>query len=125
MAYKLARVLSRQAVAVLPSRVQVDGFTYFSDGSWAGQHRHTHALAVPWQCPSSAPVPPQGAPGGSGQRGTPRKRPSPLGARLLPPVLEPAAAGAAHFTALDHVGGAALRAHLCHPRAAALTRALS
>ena len=28
------------------------------------------------QCPSSAPVPPQGAPGGSGQLGTRRKRPA-------------------------------------------------
>ena len=31
---------------------------------------------LPWQCPSSAPVPPQGAPGGSGQLGTPRERPT-------------------------------------------------
>ena len=30
----------------------------------------------PWQCPSSPPVPPQGAPGGSGQLGTPRVRAS-------------------------------------------------
>ena len=30
----------------------------------------------PWQCPSSAPAPPQGAPGGSGWRGTPRAMPS-------------------------------------------------
>ena len=30
----------------------------------------------PWQCPSSAPVPPQGAPGGSGQLGAPGKRPA-------------------------------------------------
>ena len=29
-----------------------------------------------WQCPRSAPVPPQGAPGGSGRLGTPRVRPS-------------------------------------------------
>ena len=29
----------------------------------------------PWRCPSSAPVPPRGAPGGSGQLGTPRVRP--------------------------------------------------
>eukprot|EP00964_Phaeocystis_antarctica_P050645 scaffold29488_cov41-Phaeocystis_antarctica.AAC.2 len=29
----------------------------------------------PWQRPSSAPAPPQGAPGGSRQRGTPRARP--------------------------------------------------
>ena len=28
----------------------------------------------PWRCPSSAPVPPQGAPGGPGQLGTPSKR---------------------------------------------------
>ena len=32
--------------------------------------------APPWQCPSSAPVPPQGAPDGSGQLRTPRVRPS-------------------------------------------------
>ena len=31
---------------------------------------------APRQCPSSAPVPPQGAPGGSGQLGTPGKRPA-------------------------------------------------
>ena len=30
---------------------------------------------LPWQRPSAAPVPPQGAPGGSRQLGTPRKRP--------------------------------------------------
>ena len=30
---------------------------------------------APWQCPSSAPVPPRSAPGGSGRFGTPRKRP--------------------------------------------------
>jgi hypothetical protein len=105
MAYKLARVLSRQAVAVLPSRVQVDGFTYFSDGSWAEPHRHTHALAVPWQCPSSAPVPPQGAPGGSGRLETPRREAGPLGAPPLPQVPERAASKAAGFTAVDHSGG--------------------
>ena len=33
-------------------------------------------LRLPWQRPSSAPAPPQGAPGGSGQLGTPRKRPT-------------------------------------------------
>ena len=58
----------------------------------------------PWQCPSSAPAPPQGAPGGSGQPGTPSKMPRPLGAQPLPRVLEPAASKAADFTAFDHVG---------------------
>ena len=31
--------------------------------------------ATAWQCPSSPPAPPQGAPGGSGQLGASRKRP--------------------------------------------------
>ena len=35
--------------------------------------------APPWQGPSSAPAPPQGAPGGSGQLGTPRGRGRPTG----------------------------------------------
>eukprot|EP00964_Phaeocystis_antarctica_P103123 scaffold68417_cov45-Phaeocystis_antarctica.AAC.1 len=32
------------------------------------------AEVTPWQCPSSAPVPAQGTPGGSGQLGTPRAK---------------------------------------------------
>jgi hypothetical protein len=32
----------------------------------------------PWQCPSSAPAPPQGTPGGSGQPGTSREDAGPL-----------------------------------------------
>ena len=32
--------------------------------------------AAPWQCPSSAPAPSQGTPGGSGQPGTPGKTPA-------------------------------------------------
>ena len=38
-------------------------------------HRSTIKVP-PWQRASSAPVPPQGAPGGSGQLGTPMKRPA-------------------------------------------------
>ena len=33
---------------------------------------------APWQCPSLAPVPLQGVPGGFGQLGTPRKKPAHL-----------------------------------------------
>ena len=40
----------------------------FCDTAWS--------KCPPWQCPSSAPVPPQGAPGGSGQLGAPGKRPA-------------------------------------------------
>ena len=48
-----------------------------------------------WQCPSSAPAPPKGAPGGPGQLGTPRARPSPraprhrLGGSSEPPPKSP------------------------------------
>ena len=38
----------------------------------------------PWQCPSSAPAPPQGAPGGSGRLETPRARGRPTGRPALP-----------------------------------------
>ena len=48
-------------------------------------------LSPPWQCLSSPPVPPQRAPGGSGQLGTPRVRPRPLGAQPSPRGLERAA----------------------------------
>ena len=41
------------------------GITYFSV-----------VKVLPWQSPSSAPAPPQGAPGGSGQLSTPESRPS-------------------------------------------------
>ena len=36
---------------------------------------HQHSQSAPGQRPGQAPVPPQGACGGSGRRGTPRKRP--------------------------------------------------
>ena len=39
------------------------------DGS---KWRSMATVPLPWQRPSSAPVPPQGAPGGSGRLGTPR-----------------------------------------------------
>ena len=38
--------------------------------------RLSTVMVPPWQCSSSPPAPPQGAPGGSGRLGTPRKRPS-------------------------------------------------
>eukprot|EP00964_Phaeocystis_antarctica_P041450 scaffold23688_cov51-Phaeocystis_antarctica.AAC.4 len=58
----------------------------------------------PWQCPSSAPVPPQGAPGGSGQLSTSRERAThSLGAQPPPRVLELAASKAADFTAFNHI----------------------
>ena len=57
-----------------------------------------------WQHPSSAPVPPQGKPGGSGRPETHRRGTGPLGAQPLPQVLERAASKAADFTAFDHAG---------------------
>ena len=55
---------------------------------------------------SSAPAPPQGAPGGSGQLGSSQEEAGPLGAQPLPRVLELAASEATDFTvpACDHAG---------------------
>ena len=59
------------------------------------------------QRPSSAPAPPQGTPGGSGQLGTPRKS---------WPTERPAAASrASDFTAFDHPGTAASSTRLAVP----------
>ena len=60
--------------------------------------------APPWQRLSSALAPPQGAPGGSGQLGTPRKRPAHCGAQLPRRELERATFKVANFTAFDHLG---------------------
>ena len=63
-------------------------------------HAQHGQSAPPWRCPSSAPVPPQGAPGGSGRRPLSGGDAGPLGAQPLPRVLERAASKAAHFPAL-------------------------
>ena len=51
-------------------------------------------ILPPWQCPRSAPAPPQGTPGSSGWLGAPRGEAGPLGAQPLPRVLELAASTA-------------------------------
>ena len=64
------------------------------------QHAQSATLH-PWQCPSLAPAPPQGAPGSPVQLVTPRVRPQPLGSHPPPQLLELAASKVAHFTAFD------------------------
>ena len=59
---------------------------------------------APWQCPRSAPAPPQGAPGSSGWLGGPSAETDPLGAQPLPRVFELAASTAAHSPAFDPSG---------------------
>ena len=67
-----------------------------SCASMACQHGQSASLAV---LPSSAPVPPQSAPCGSGQLGIPRKRPGRCGRpATVPRVLELAASKAADCT---------------------------
>ena len=51
-------------------------------------------------------MPPQGAPGGSGELGTPGVRPRSLGAQPSPRGLRRAASKVADFTAFDPPGGA-------------------
>ena len=46
------------------------------------------AKVPPTQCPSSAPAPPQGAPGGSGRLGDPSGEPGPLSAQSGPRLLK-------------------------------------
>ena len=62
----------------------------------AAQHGHV----APWQCPASAPAPPQGALGGSGQLGAPS-------------ASEPTAT--ADPTTFDHPGGGESRAARSRP----------
>ena len=68
--------------------------------------------ALPWQSPSSAPAPPQGAPGLAAPGGSalPGGEASllgtPLGTQPLPRVLELAASKVADCTALRHAGAA-------------------
>ena len=58
-------------------------YTIHSLGNAAHRHAETHPpLPLPWDRPSSAPVPPQGAPGGSGRLETPQgERPGHWAAR--------------------------------------------
>merc|ERR1740139_356321 len=60
-------------------------------------------LKVPhsWQCPSPPPVPPQGAPGGSGAARCSQGEAQPLGPRPRPRGLERAACKGAASTAFD------------------------
>ena len=69
---KVAPALAAGCTAVLkPSEVAPLSSLLFAEMA-----QPTCSKCPPWQCPSLPPVPPQGAPGGSGQLGTPRVRPS-------------------------------------------------
>ena len=59
----------------------------------------------PWQCPGSAPVAPQGAPGSSERIGTSGAEARPLGAKPLPWVLERAASSPKSPTSLPGPSG--------------------
>ena len=77
----------RWTASVPPPPVTADGSsTYLKWRSFRSMAK-VLALAVP----SSARLPPQGAPGGSGRLGTPRAEVRPLGAQPPPRLLERAA----------------------------------
>ena len=69
-----------------------------------------YGQAPAWQCPSSVPAPPQGAPGVPRQRSAPRGEPGPLGTQPPPPVLERAAFNVADPLHLAHFRLGAARA---------------
>ena len=75
-----------------------------------GMLRGNTVKVPPWQCPRSAPAPPQGAPGSSGWPGAPRGETGPLGAQPLPRVLWSSRSKAAGCTAFDTSGGGEARA---------------
>ena len=70
---------------------------------YVDQHGESGAPCTPQRF-STASVPPQGAPSGSGQLGTPRKRPAHVCAQPLPRQLELVASKAAGLTASDRSG---------------------
>ena len=65
---------------------------------------HSMVIVPLQQRPSLAPAPSQGAPGGSGWLGAPRREANPPGAQPLPRVLELAASEVADFTASGRPG---------------------
>ena len=85
---------------------QVVGGVAQCDVPYHGECPAARSKRHPWRCSSSAPVPPQGAPGGSGRLGTPRVGARPLGAQPPPRGLALAASSVADFkgTAFGHLG---------------------
>ena len=82
-------------------------------GAREARERAQHAL--PAQRPSSPPVPPQGAPGGSGRPSTPREAAGPPGAQPRPRLLEPAATEAARYPGLGPCTTRVLLGYLLTP----------
>ena len=73
--------------AEIEARASEQDILFIETSAKEGQHTQS---PPPWQCPSSAPAPPQGAPFGAGQLGTPRKRPGHrLGCSSEPPPTPP------------------------------------
>ena len=78
---EMAHLFSREAFLVpaalrATAGVAQPGEPLFLLNTEDGKLRGSIVKVPPWHGPSSAPAPPQGAPGGSGQLGTPRKRPA-------------------------------------------------
>merc|ERR1740124_1342728 len=82
-------------------------FAYERQNLWpllASQHGQSAPPSLPWHSPSSPPVPPQGAPGGSGIARHSQSEAQPLGAQPPPRVLERAASRVADLTAFAPPG---------------------
>ena len=62
----------------------------------------------PWQCPTPAPAPSRGAPGGSGRLDSPQGEARPLAAQLEPRVLKLTTSKVADLTAFEPSGMLAL-----------------
>ena len=69
-------VVEARAVGLPDSKVEAAATQLSQMEEVVDVPEHAQSAGPPWHCPSSAPAPPQGAPGGPGQLGTPRKRPA-------------------------------------------------
>ena len=69
-------VVEARAVGLPDSKVEAAATQLSQMEEVVDVPEHAQSAGPPWHCPSSAPAPPQGAPRGSGQLGTPRQRPA-------------------------------------------------
>ena len=100
---KQAQVVACGAFAAAAARARTRSICRRLAQRWRRSMHNTPPLAM--QCPSWAPAPPRGVPGGSGQLLIPKQRDRPAHAQPLPPMFELAASKVANSIAFGFPGG--------------------
>ena len=99
----LGAIIAKKSDALATSQPVYRGERFLLQVIAKQKHRNMVKVA-PWQRPSSAPAPNQGAPGGPLAARHSQGGPRPLGSQPRPQLLERAASKVADFTAFDHLG---------------------